>query len=146
MNIETEKYRISLVSATADGANVNMGAIRGTLTQLQQERPWLLKIHCVNHRVELAVKNAMTSNTYVGEAEKFYINNFYLLKNSGVLKSKLKEAAAGLDITYYPLPKIHGTRFVSHRKRGYTNLVHMWPAFLVAYEDATYDERSKNQS
>ena len=127
-----------MVSATADGASVNMGNLTGTLTQLQHERPWMLKIHCVNHRVELAVKDVMSQDPNCAEADKFYIDNFYLLKNSGVLKSKLKEAAAALNITYYPLPKIHGTRFVSHRKRGFGIFLHMWPAFITMYNDAIF--------
>ena len=138
MKLEKEKYCNSVVSATADGAAVNMGVINGTLTQLSHERPWLLKIHCVNHRIELAVKDAMKDDTKCTNVEEFYRINFYLLKNSGALKAKLKQAAEAENITYYPLPKIHGTRFVSHRKRGFIKLLHMWPAFITCYEDAVF--------
>ena len=41
-----EKYRLKLISATADGASVNMGVHNGVLTQLSEYREWLLKIHC----------------------------------------------------------------------------------------------------
>lgn len=123
------------MGATADGASVNTGCHKGVLTQLGEERPWLLKIHCVNHRIELAVKDA-TNIKYFKKAEKFYRNNYYLLRNSGTLKTALKQACEALDITYYNLPKCHGTRFVNHRKRGFTRLCHMWPAFVTTYENA----------
>lgn len=136
MNLPAEKWRLNLVSSTADGANVNTGIYNGLLTQLQDERPWMLKIHCVNHRIELSVKDAMDT-AYFKEAEKFYTSNYYLLRNSGSLKSKLKASAEALNITYYPLTKAHGTRFVGHRKKAYTRFIHMWPTFITTYEDAS---------
>ena len=130
-----EDYQGKLVSSTADGASVNTGKYNGVLTQLKRNRPWLLTIHCANHRVELAVKSAF----YIPEfeaVEEFYKTNYYLLKNSGKLKSLLKECAASLGIHYYELPKIHGTRFVNHRRRGFKNLLETWPIYVITYEDA----------
>ena len=68
--------------------------------------------------------------------EEFYKTNYYLLKNSGKLKSLLKECAASLGIHYYELPKIHGTRFVNRRRRGFKNLLEMWPIYVITYDDA----------
>lgn len=59
MKLNYEKYCKSVVSTTAGGVSVNMGVINSTLTQLSHERSWLLKIHCVNHHIELAVKDTM---------------------------------------------------------------------------------------
>ena len=103
---------------------------------MKRERPWLLTVHCVNHRIELAVKEAFTAEPIFDEVEEFYIAIFYYLKNSGAVKAQVKEAAETLDITNYVLPKITGTRFVAHRKRGYQKFVHMWPALIVAFENS----------
>ena len=73
---------------------------------------------------------------YFKKAERFYRNNFYLLKNSSVLKDELRNACDALDITYYSLPKCHGTRFVNHRKKGFIWLLHLWPAFVTVYRNA----------
>ena len=48
-NWPLDDYQTKLVSATADGANVNMGIYNGALTLMANERPWLVIIHCVNH-------------------------------------------------------------------------------------------------
>ena len=61
INISESSFLKCLVGATADGASVNTGKHRGVLTQLKNERPWLITIHCVNNRIELAVKEAMNS-------------------------------------------------------------------------------------
>ena len=100
---------------------------------MEGDRPWLLKIHCSNHRIELAVADAF-KNTVFSEIDRFYIQNFYLLKNSGLLKSEVKAAASALDISFYQLTKLTGTRFVSHRRRAFKHLLDMWPAFISAYE------------
>ena len=103
---------------------------------MAENRLWLLKIHCVNHRVELAIKEA-TNVKYFKKAESFYWHNSYLLKNSGPLKAWIKQACEALGITYYNLPKCHSTRFVNHRKRGFSKLIHLWPAFITLYQNAS---------
>ena len=92
-------------------------------------------VHCVNHRIELALKEAMKA-PYFQDVDTFYQVNFCFLRNSGALKESLKQSATVLDITYYVLPKITGTRFVSHRKRGFQRFLHLWPVFIMTYQNA----------
>lgn len=49
-----------LVSAAADGASVNFGHANGILAKLERGTPcpWLIPIHCVAHRLELAMSDA----------------------------------------------------------------------------------------
>ena len=75
IGISESSFLNCLVGATADGASVNTGKYRGVLTQLKNERPWLITIHCVNHRIELAVKEAMNI-PFIREIENFYNSNF----------------------------------------------------------------------
>ena len=37
---------------------MSMGSINGLAAKLRNESPWLLTIHCFNHRLELAIKDA----------------------------------------------------------------------------------------
>ena len=57
-------YNTKLVSCTADGASVNFGVKTGLLTRLDSDRGWLVNIHCSNHRIELAVKDAFNNSTF----------------------------------------------------------------------------------
>ena len=116
-----EQYQGKLISCTADGASVNTGRYNGVLTQLKRNRPWLLTIHCANHRIELAVKSAFNIPEFQA-IEDFYRTNYYLLKNSGKLQGQVIECARSLGIDYYRLPKIHGTRFVNHRRTRFQEL------------------------
>ena len=136
-------YKSKLISATADGASVNFGIYNGVLTQLKNDRMWLIKIQCVNHRLELAIKGAVKDISQFKECERLYISIFSLFRNSGKLKSAVKKAAEALNITYYTLPKISGTRFISHRRRGFTRLLHNWPSLIVGFENALADRDTK---
>ena len=79
-NIPLTDYLMKLVSCTADGFNVNMGQISGLLTRIGHDRDWMLKIHCINHRIQLAVKAAFEDTKFV-QVDEFYQASFNILKN-----------------------------------------------------------------
>lgn len=60
-NVEWKK---NLIGFGADGASINFGRKEGIYTKLNDEMPWLLGVHCVAHRLELAAKDAF-KNTYL---------------------------------------------------------------------------------
>ena len=54
---QTGNFLEKLEATTSDGASVNFGCKEGLLKRLIDEgRPWMIKFHCTNHRIELAVK------------------------------------------------------------------------------------------
>ena len=113
----------------------------GVLTQLKEDRSWMLKIRCTNHRVDLSVKSAF-SHSLLDNIDEFYKINFYLLRNSGKLKEMIFEAAATIGITFYNLPKIHGTRFIDHQKRALASILETQPAIVAAYESYATDNHN----
>ena len=58
-NIQKKKFSKSVISSTADGASPNFGKYIGILTQQKENRPWLITIYCVGHRVEVALKEKL---------------------------------------------------------------------------------------
>ena len=56
------------IGAGADGAAVNFGVNRGMMAQLRNEMPWLIAVHCVAHRLELAVKDAFKNSFFSNQA------------------------------------------------------------------------------
>ena len=136
IQLEARSYTDKVVSATADGASVNTGIYRGVLTQLSESRPWLLTIHCANHRIELAFKAAMNKSSFK-VCDDIYRTTYQLLKNSGKLNSEVQAACHALGINgHKKLPKIHGTRFINHRRKGMRIFMDMWPALITAFENA----------
>lgn len=142
----TENFLEKLVATTSDGASVNFGHKEGLLKKLIDDgRPWMIKFHCANHRIELAVKDVFSDSAF-NEVDKQYLAIFNLLKNSGALKSEVKSAAKALDISCYTLPKITGTRFVSHRRKAYTRFLNMWPALITAFDNAVAHRKMKAET
>ena len=70
------------------------------MTRLSEQRPWLIKIHCSNHRIELAVKDAIKESDF-GVVDQFYINTYNLWENSGKIKTEVKLATETLNIQHY---------------------------------------------
>ena len=70
-----EQYTNKLISSTTDFASVNTGLKEGLLTRLEEDgREWLVCVYCVNHCVELAVKDAMGRE--FDSVEKMYMDIF----------------------------------------------------------------------
>ena len=60
LHITRETYTKIMVSCTSDGAAVNTGIYNGLLTQMKNDsRPWLIPMHCVSHRLGLAIKDSL---------------------------------------------------------------------------------------
>lgn len=56
-----------MIGFGADGASVNFGVNNGVYKKLADDMPWLLGIHCVAHRLELAAKDAFKGTYFVNE-------------------------------------------------------------------------------
>ncbi|XP_034086343.1 uncharacterized protein LOC117555554 isoform X2 [Gymnodraco acuticeps] len=66
-----------LTATAADGASIHFGKTTGVLTRLQQQSaPWMIKVHCIPHRLELCLKDAF-KETYFTQ-----VKNTLNMKNS----------------------------------------------------------------
>ena len=139
--IPVTNYETKLVTLTTDDASVNTGRISGLITRFALGREWLVQIHCINHRVELAIKDSLKETNFK-EIDDFYQSNFNLLTNSGKIKSELRIASEAQGIQHYSLPKMSGTRFIGHRQRAFKTLLNVWPSSIMVYENVISDENT----
>lgn len=123
LSVSGEKYRKCLISACADGAAVHLGKLRGALTELKADRPWLLIIHCSAHRIELAVKDAFKESPEFELIDEMMLNLHYFFRNSGKCWRILLLVAEKLDVLIHRFPKSSGTRFQAHKYRGLKVLI-----------------------
>lgn len=61
---EIDLAAMGWIGAGADGASVNFGIHRGMMAQLRDEMPWMVAVHCVAHRLELALKDAFKDSCF----------------------------------------------------------------------------------
>ena len=102
---------------------------------MKENRPLIKTIPCVNHRFELAIKDAVREILKFAEYDKLYLNIYYLFNNSGKLKAETKNVAAALNISYYTLHQIREKRFLNQRYRG------SWPALITGFENVLVNDR-----
>ena len=96
MPLDTLMKKVAWV--TIDGANVMVGKSPGVNVRLQKCSPWILILHCMAHRLELAYKD--TSNNIILYQKAvaglaFGLYKFYV--NSPLNQANLKRAAAVIE-------------------------------------------------
>ena len=62
--LNVKDFKMKLACCMSDGASVNFGAKTGLMTRLSVQRSWMIKIRCVNHHVELAIKEAIFKQNF----------------------------------------------------------------------------------
>jgi len=70
-----------LVGLNIEGASVNTGIHHGLAAKFHELAPWLVTVHCFNHRVELALKDAFKTTAFDNIDEMLRIL-YYLYKKS----------------------------------------------------------------
>ena len=110
LNLPEDGNKFKVVKCTSDGASVNFGKKTGLMKRMADERACLVKIHCANHRVELAVKEAII-NSKCKTVDDAYMIIFGLLKNSRKIKGIIQEACKSKNVQHFTLSKIIQLRF-----------------------------------
>ena len=85
-----------MVSACVDGAAINLGVHRGLVALLQEDMPWLVAIHCFNHRLELAAKYAF-AKIYMDDVSSLLMVKCIMCKKSPERLREFKELADVLE-------------------------------------------------
>lgn len=130
-----------LVGFCADGASVNMGRIGGVAALLTNNipAPWLVVIHCVSHRFELAVKDAF-KDTGCDAVVDMLLAMYVLYEKSN---KRLRELKALGEIMHEHVLKPHkanGTRWVQHKSRACSAIIQDYAVIIAHLEAQTADD------
>ena len=139
------EYQNKMISVTADGASVNTGIYSGLMTRLQKDasgREWLIRVHCISHRFELAFKDTIPGFTEFNKVKEFMVMLYYLFKQSGKLKRQFRATGDAMGVQIQ-VPKVHGTRFVNHQRQGLQCLLKNWFVLMITIENAIENSANK---
>ncbi|XP_038065720.1 E3 SUMO-protein ligase KIAA1586-like [Patiria miniata] len=124
----------SLVAFVSDGASVNFGRNSGVVTRLRQEYPDLLGIHCMNHCLELAAKDAFKGTSM--EEVITMLNSLYALySRSPKRMGKLEELAKIMKEDLLKPVKANGTRWVHFKSRAVAALIKSYAVIIASLEN-----------
>ena len=103
-----------LTGLNVDGASVNTGIHRGLGALLKQQSPWLQVIHCFNHRIELALKDAFITTSFP-KIDEMLMKLHYLYQKSPERLRELCEFAPAYEGGIPKPTKATGTRWIEHK-------------------------------
>ena len=124
-----DDWQKKLVSVCMDGAAVNLGVRRGVAARLRVEMPWLVGIHCFNHRLELAAKDAF-AKTYIDDVTTMLTNLYYMYHKSPKRLRDLQALADELEENVVKPQKVHGTRWLQHKRNAIKALLRSYPVIV----------------
>ncbi len=113
-----EEWKEKLVACGTDGAAVMTGSKTGVVSRLREERTYILGVHCMAHRLELAFKDVMKTNSHYRKVEDLLPGLFTLYHRSPLNRAKLKDSFSVLGIKPLMPTRVGGTRWVSHLLRA----------------------------
>ena len=102
----------SVSSFGSDGASVMTGRHDGVAARLQRRNSGIISIHCVAHRLALAVGQASQSVTYLARFKEILSSLFYFYHNSSVRQSGLTAIQTVLED---PVLRLKQAKDVSHQ-------------------------------
>ena len=115
--VSCKDFMDELVGINVDGASVNLGRHKGVGTLLKEKSPWIQVIHCFNHRVELALKDAFRTTSFE-EVDSMLCKLYCLYQRSPKRLSELRELSQAFDKTVPKPSKATGTCWIDHKYRA----------------------------
>ncbi|XP_023446519.3 zinc finger protein 862 [Dasypus novemcinctus] len=100
----------------------------GLAEKFQEIIPQLLSVHCVAHRLHLAVLDACGSIDLVKKCDRHIRTVFKFYQSSNKRLSELQEGAALLEQEIIRLKDLNAVRWVASKRQTLNALVVSWPA------------------
>ena len=106
------------IAFASDGASVMTGKKSGVAAQLMQKFPNLIAWQCLNHRLELAVGDAVDETQGTSHFQSFMDCLYSLYSRSPKTQKQLQTAAGELSLQLMKIGRVLGTRWVASSFRA----------------------------
>ena len=116
LNMFINKYNFSqnqIISGATDGAGVMIGKHKGFIRYIGEFFPYLLANHCISHRLELSISDALKENEMYEIIDKLTKLIYAQLSRSFAYTQKLREQLIKLKQEYKKILKQCDTRWLS---------------------------------
>jgi len=142
-------FKRNLVGYASDGERVMSGSSGGLISFIRKHtRHPIYAIHCMAHRIHLAISKSFNAIPYFQKFENFINKLFQFYNwNASKRKSHLKETALNLNMKIYELNYIYKERWISSELQSIRNLRKMWlllsKDLQLISTDENFDVKSK---
>ena len=137
----TEEYlKENWIAFVSDGASVLMGKRSGVAVRLQEKFPTLLIWHCLNHRLELAVHDAIGEINAVNHFKIFMDSLYCVYSQSSKNQRQLQEISEELNTQCLKIGRILDVRWVSSSYRTVVAVYKSHEALCKHFQRCSVDE------
>ncbi|KAJ3587449.1 hypothetical protein NHX12_011046 [Muraenolepis orangiensis] len=135
-----ELLREILIGFFSDGASVMLGVKSGVGKLLQDDFPGIILWHCLNHRLELAVDQALDVTGGTKDFQAFMDSLYSLYSQSPKNMWQLSECAHNLDIALRRIGKVFSVGWVASSWRAVSAVWQSYPAMAQHFREASEDD------
>ncbi|XP_063788503.1 E3 SUMO-protein ligase KIAA1586-like [Pseudophryne corroboree] len=128
------------VSFCSDGANVMLGVKAGVGKLLQGDFPKLILWHCMNHRLELAVDQALDVTGGTNDFRSFLDTLYTLYSQSPKNVRELSAQANELHVLLKKIGRVFNVRWVASSWRAVNAVWQTYPALAAHFQKASQDQ------
>ncbi|KAJ3595844.1 hypothetical protein NHX12_002258 [Muraenolepis orangiensis] len=135
-----ELLREILIGFCSDGASVMLGVKSGVGKLLQDDFPGIILWHCLYHRLELAVDQALDVTGGKKDFQAFMDSLYSLYSQSPKNMWQLSECAHNLDIALRRIGKVFSVGWVASSWRAVSAVCQSYPALAQHFREASEDD------
>ena len=151
-HVGINNWREGLVACGSDGASVMTGVRNGVIAKLRQEVPWLIGIHCVAHKLELAILDGIKDVQCFPDLTEMLKGRYKHYHYSAKALRELQELANIMAENCNRPVNVSGSRWVPHNCRALKVVcnkyklihAHMQETAVAANCSATMKGRARN--
>ena len=125
-----KNWKSQTVAFGSDRASVYVGRLNGVVAKLRVEIPWLLGVHCIAHRLELSVFDALKDEEQLKNVQEMLQGLYKHYHYSPKALRELQELAQLLDEKINKPLNLRGTRWLPHISGALTVMI---KSFSVIY-------------
>lgn len=138
------EWKSHIVAGGADGASVNFGPKSGLMKIIRDEVPWLVSIHCVAHRLELAVKDSLETTSSWKEIEDMLLSIHSHFQKSPKRWRDFQSLAKVMEENVVKPGQVGGTRWISHKKNSLVALSKNYSALVTYFKDIAETDEDRS--
>jgi hypothetical protein len=133
--------KCNLVAFASDGASVMLGNKSGVASNLLKMYPHLIVWHCLSHRLELAVSDAVGEITAVNHFQIFFDKLYSLYSSSPKNMSELKECAKCVEEQVRKIGRLFSIRWIASSFRTVSAVWDNYQSLCTHFQEASCDTR-----
>ncbi|XP_006110332.2 E3 SUMO-protein ligase KIAA1586-like [Pelodiscus sinensis] len=130
----------AFVSFCSDGANLMLGAKAGLGKLLQKDFPNLILWHCLNHRLELVVDQALDITGGTNDFRAFLDSLYSLCSQSPKNACELRAHANELHVILKKIGRVFSVQWVASTWKAVNAVWQTYPTLAKYFEEASRDQ------